>query len=390
MVGTPAYMSPEQALGRPVDARTDLYSLGIVLYQMVCGKVPFDRPTIGSMILAHATDPPPPLVGAVPDAPPALSALVMQLLEKEPSARPQSALEVAARLDERPRRPAPKRKAGNAPWLLTAGALVVVGGGVAAALALGGGGGGSGPAHAPDASARGAVVAAADAATCSDGERLVEQAKGELKTDGKAALATAEQALKLCPELGDAHNVRGNALQKLGRLDEAESAYLRALSTNPAADAPRFNLGLLQLRRKDASAVTTFTEVLPAPPRQRRGLRGAGAGVRAVGPERGARSPISRRRWAASPTDDDCVARARRAARSARSAATPTRPTARPRRSGPRTSAWSASSPAELLHELVDDRPWRGSKSDCSFTTAASVSRAWALSPRSFSASARE
>src|SRR5262249_58457287 len=102
-----------------------------------------------------------------------------------------------------------------------------------------------------------------DAGSRADGARLVAQARDQLKTDGNAALATAEQALKLCPELGDAHNVRGNALQKLGRIDEAESAYLRALSVNPAADAPRFNLGLLQLRRKDASAaVTTFTELL--------------------------------------------------------------------------------------------------------------------------------
>jgi len=258
MVGTPAYMSPEQALGRPVDARSDLYALGIVLYQMVCGKVPFDRPTIGSMILAHATDPPPPLVGEVPDAPPLLSALVMQLLEKDPAARPQSALEVAARLDECSRGGPARARKRRAPWLLAAGALVVVGGGVAAALAFGGAGGAA--ARGPDAAAR--VLVAPDAAGCGEGERLVQRARDELKTDGNAALATADQALKLCPELGDAHNVRGNALQKLGRLDEAESAYLRALSTNPAADAPRFNLGLLQLRRKDASAVTTFTELL--------------------------------------------------------------------------------------------------------------------------------
>src|SRR5262249_29092578 len=178
MVGTPAYMSPEQALGRPVDARSDLYSLGIVLYQMTCGKVPFDRPTIGSMVLAHATDPPPPLVGAVPDAPPLLSALVMQLLEKEPAARPQSALAVAARLDECLRGgPAPKARKARGPWLLAAGALVLVGGGVAAALAFGGGGSARGPDAAPR-----VVVATPDAGACAEGDRLVAQAKGELKT----------------------------------------------------------------------------------------------------------------------------------------------------------------------------------------------------------------
>ena len=65
--GTPAYMSPEQARGETTDGRTDIYSLGIVLYEMLSGKVPFDGETTMSILLKHVSDPPPPIPGLLPE-----------------------------------------------------------------------------------------------------------------------------------------------------------------------------------------------------------------------------------------------------------------------------------------------------------------------------------
>jgi serine/threonine protein kinase len=99
-IGTPAYMSPEQAMGLAVDPRTDLYALGVMLYRMASGRMPFEAPTAASMLLAHATEAPTPVLTLAPDTSPPLAALIMQLLQKEPAQRPASAGEVVARLDD--------------------------------------------------------------------------------------------------------------------------------------------------------------------------------------------------------------------------------------------------------------------------------------------------
>lgn len=97
IVGTPAYMSPEQATGGTVDARADLYALGIILYQMLSGRLPFDRADTRSLLFAQVIEAPPPLPESVP---PALAAVVSRLLAKEPAERFESARATALALEQ--------------------------------------------------------------------------------------------------------------------------------------------------------------------------------------------------------------------------------------------------------------------------------------------------
>jgi len=98
VVGTPAYMAPEQARGEKVDARSDLFSLGCVLYKLCTGQTPFVGDTAMAVLTALATVHPKPVSDLNPDVPAELSELVMRLLEKNPGRRPASAGEVAQAL----------------------------------------------------------------------------------------------------------------------------------------------------------------------------------------------------------------------------------------------------------------------------------------------------
>jgi serine/threonine-protein kinase len=94
-LGTPAYMAPEQAVGDPgADQRVDLYAAGLVLYEMLAGRGPFDGRSPSQLVAAHLTLVPPPLRRFRADVPPALEAIVMRCLAKEPGERPTSANEV--------------------------------------------------------------------------------------------------------------------------------------------------------------------------------------------------------------------------------------------------------------------------------------------------------
>jgi len=348
VIGTPAYMSAEQAMGQAVDRRSDLYSLGIILYEMASGRLPFTAPGFTALLVAHATETPQPLTQVVPDIHPGLAALVELLLRKNPAERPQTAKVVEHRLEAligglsvantlpmpavgeakapntgtrallatepgtprvapatkapsatepgTPRTateakvPAAREPAASPPskqsrglWLALA-ALVLVGGGVTAAVVAGHGGRGgpSGPEQPKPAGDVMARLAAAkqklagfgdpappdacppDAAA--DAAELVLEARQAITGDPTKSIAAADQALQKCPSAAAAHNVRGNALQKAGKLEDAGDAYARALQFAPDYDAPRFNLGVIQLRRRDPAAIATFSEILRRKP----------------------------------------------------------------------------------------------------------------------------
>ena len=97
-VGTPAYMSPEQATGSAVDARTDLYALGCVWYEMLAGMPPFTGRAPYALLAAHVTEAPVPISTQRPSVSPPLAALLMRCLEKNPADRPESAAALLAGL----------------------------------------------------------------------------------------------------------------------------------------------------------------------------------------------------------------------------------------------------------------------------------------------------
>jgi len=98
-VGTLAYMAPEQAVGENVDHRSDIYSFGVMAYELLCGEKPFTGKSAQALIAAHLRDAPIPAIERRPDLPPALAELVMLCLEKDPAHRPQNASELVDALE---------------------------------------------------------------------------------------------------------------------------------------------------------------------------------------------------------------------------------------------------------------------------------------------------
>jgi formylglycine-generating enzyme required for sulfatase activity/tetratricopeptide (TPR) repeat protein len=99
VVGTATYMAPEQATGRQVNARTDIYATGVILYEMLTGRVPFDADTPMAVLTQHLYEAPPPMSRLNPGLLPVVEATVLRALAKDPSDRYQSAAEMAAALE---------------------------------------------------------------------------------------------------------------------------------------------------------------------------------------------------------------------------------------------------------------------------------------------------
>lgn len=103
VLGTPEYMSPEQALGRPLDARSDIYAWGVLAHRLLAGAHPFPGPSARDFILQHISAKPAQLEGVRPE----IAQLVERCLEKEPGARPTTAVELVEALHRRPAVPIP-------------------------------------------------------------------------------------------------------------------------------------------------------------------------------------------------------------------------------------------------------------------------------------------
>jgi serine/threonine-protein kinase len=99
LMGTPYYMAPEQVLGdREITHLADIYALGVIFFQALCGSVPFDGNALAQIIMKIATEPPPSVAGRAPDTPQALEQLILRMMAKDPATRPQTFHEVAAAL----------------------------------------------------------------------------------------------------------------------------------------------------------------------------------------------------------------------------------------------------------------------------------------------------
>jgi serine/threonine protein kinase/sugar lactone lactonase YvrE len=122
ILGTAAYMSPEQARGEPVDARSDLFSLGAVLYEMVTGRPAFSGDTASAILRAILNDTPPSPRAINPRVPAALEDIVMRLLAKDPGARHPQASAVRMELQ----RLASELDAGSYRWLRSGGAAAII------------------------------------------------------------------------------------------------------------------------------------------------------------------------------------------------------------------------------------------------------------------------
>jgi eukaryotic-like serine/threonine-protein kinase len=306
-IGTPAYMSPEQTLGDIVDARSDLFSLGVVLYEMLSGQRPFQSPTNLGLVRKIVHEPQRPLREVAPHVPSALVAIVDRCLVKDPAGRYASAAMLrddlrrcAARLPASDSEPSEAVTGPAAPPALAAPRRRVPAraAAIAAAVLVIGGVSWAGapsvlrwlrtPAQADLADAQASpqelYTRAADALRVPYREGNVDRAidqlnralalkspypiaearlslaywrKNNYNADSewqKRALAHAERAVAGDEQLALGHIALGAALMLTGNLEKAEAAYRKAETLEPRNWELSWRLGALAVARKDNAA----------------------------------------------------------------------------------------------------------------------------------------
>ena len=148
VLGTAAYISPEQAAGRPATPASDVYSFGVILYRMLTGRLPFQSEDGLALVAMHRDTPPPPVSSLRPDAPPRLESVATAALAKSPADRPRDGAALVAELGGTTRETAatailPPTRRGRT-GLVVAAAAVLAGAGVALAMVITFRGGSSG------------------------------------------------------------------------------------------------------------------------------------------------------------------------------------------------------------------------------------------------------
>jgi serine/threonine protein kinase len=98
-IGTPAYMSPEQAQGTEVDSRSDVYGLGVIIYQMLSGQQPYSADTPMGVVVKHITEPVPEILKVLPDLPPEIDTIIKTSMAKDKTARYSNTIELAKALN---------------------------------------------------------------------------------------------------------------------------------------------------------------------------------------------------------------------------------------------------------------------------------------------------
>ncbi len=226
LLGTPAYMAPEQVAGEPVGPAADFYALGVVAFEMVSGKLPFHGPTALATASLRLTQPAPDLRALVPDLPQTWASAVAALLQRSPAARPRSGAELLAQL--RGDRPAAGRPRSNGRFFALAAAAVLAST-AGVVLYLQRKPNTPAPAPTPDAAARRRVLAVLPLKSLTPGPeaRWLADAASQLLS----AELTATQDVRSVPP-----DVLAGADPKLSDASELSEASLDALRKAVGAD----------------------------------------------------------------------------------------------------------------------------------------------------------
>jgi cytochrome c-type biogenesis protein CcmH/NrfG/predicted Ser/Thr protein kinase len=287
LLGTPAYMSPEQCEGKPVDVRSDLYTLGLIAYELATGSLPFPpSDSVPQLLLSHVTTPPPDIRTRAPQIGVPLAGLIMRLLAKSPDQRPADAEAVIKALEPllSPRRPSAAATAAMAATEM--GQLTPPPPGPMPTA----------PPAAPPRSRRvffttAIVVAVLGVGSVALWSRMLHTSQEMIDSEEippacDPELAALFQPLKApelpeaqrreglekflarCPTSPQGHLLLGKSLSKHGDDEAAEQHLRQALQLSPSSTVARFNLAIVLLKRDRApQALPLLDSVLQEVPR---------------------------------------------------------------------------------------------------------------------------